>query len=360
MMQTWRSCSVAVVCMHAMLLIDSVGSMDASQGACAEGLVSVRARDPRYAGTYEVAGQWAGQYWYQKQGGNSASVLYAVGGDRWIVGTTLGVRDLQNRRFASRSGRDLFAGNAVWQNEITQRADPAIHVDCGPAKPRVLSQDTAESIALFKTGGNRHMVNFLGVYRATGNQANGQPIYSMTQNNDEFFLSFNPQNQWIIGRVGDVGTTSGFAFIHVGEGVGIQSIDVPTTGVWQIADRNQKWVEHPDLLVARGTGGKVRIAGRVGTNEHINGDYQTFEQLCNHRFVYEKNNGQHVLYFLESTQQWHVSSKADVCTDRCWAYLTAGTDMPIDDPEHAYGQWHVHLGGDEGFVVDPLVRLTRA
>lgn len=233
-----------------------------------------------------------------------------------------------------------------------------IKVACGPPKPRVLEQDVAESIALFKTGNDRHLHQFLGVYRVTSQSAAGRPVYKLDQHGG-FYLSFNEAIQWIVGRESDVGTASGFAYLPLESEKPIEEVTIPTDGVWQIADSQHKWHPHADLMVARGTGGKVEVSGRVGTNEHINGVYQSYEQLCNHRFVYEKNNGEHVLYFMPKTQQWHISAKADVCTDSCWAYILPGTDVSIDDPEHAFGQWHVHGGGDASFAADPQVTLRR-
>jgi hypothetical protein len=244
---------------------------------------------------------------------------------------------------------------------VTGRADPAIKVECGLPKPRLLEQDTAESVAIFKTGPDRHLHNFLGVFRITSQQAHGKPVYKNDAHGG-FFLSYNEQNQWILGREGDVGTSSGFAFLALdggNAGLGIEKVKIPDHGIWQIADNQHKWAKHPDLLVSRGTGGQVKVEGRVGTNEHINGVYQSLEQVCNNRFVYEKNGGEHVLYFMPDTQQWHISSKADVCTDQCWAYRLPGTDVAIDDPEHSFGTWHVHPGGSTAFIEDVKVSLTR-
>ena len=179
--------------------------------------------------------------------------------------------------------------------------------------------------------------------------------------NGKHFVSFNAAGQYIIGNEGDIGQSSGFAFFPLSEenrALGLHEIDVPTHGVWEVADNHHKWHKHPDILIARGTGGTVRVSGRVGDNSHINGEYRSYERLCNHRFVYEKEGGAHVMYFLPETQQWHISSGADVCSDRCWAFVKPGTDLPIDDPDHSFGGWHVHSTA-AGFAVDENVKLVR-
>jgi hypothetical protein len=88
----------------------SVG-LEPPEGSCAEGVVQVKARDSRYSGQYEVNGRWGGRSYFK---GKGASVLYFAGGN-WVVGTTLGVKTLANRIFASRTQADLFDQDKLWE-----------------------------------------------------------------------------------------------------------------------------------------------------------------------------------------------------------------------------------------------------
>jgi hypothetical protein len=88
----------------------------------------VRARDPRWGGVYEAdTAKWAGERFYIKQG----SVLYYTGvGDEgaWVIGTTLGVRHIQNRIWAQLKGpaARLFDEAGSW--EVRFVACPALVV----------------------------------------------------------------------------------------------------------------------------------------------------------------------------------------------------------------------------------------
>lgn len=107
----WLACAV--------LATAAVLSGGQSEGSCdAEGEVRVRVRDPRWGGVYEVGtSKYAGERWFRKSG--SSAVLYFTGGDEgaWVIGTTLGVRDIQNRIFARLKGpaASLFSEAGLWE-----------------------------------------------------------------------------------------------------------------------------------------------------------------------------------------------------------------------------------------------------
>ena len=90
----------------------------------------MRARDPRWGGVYEAdTAKWAGERFYKKQG--STTVLYYTGfGDEgaWVIGTTLGVRHIQNRIWAQLKGpaARLFDEAGSW--EVRFVACPALVV----------------------------------------------------------------------------------------------------------------------------------------------------------------------------------------------------------------------------------------
>jgi hypothetical protein len=79
----------------------------------------------------------------------------------------------------------------------TQRSgdivDASIRVECGSA-PQVLDRDVAESIALFKTGHDRHRHTFLGVYRLTTRRSEGKPVYQVRLARFDFFTVFHKPN----------------------------------------------------------------------------------------------------------------------------------------------------------------------
>jgi hypothetical protein len=79
----------------------------------------------------------------------------------------------------------------------TQRSgdivDASIRVECGSA-PQVLDRDVAESIALFKTGHDRHRHTFLGVYRLTTRRSEGKPVYQVRLARFDFFTVLHKPN----------------------------------------------------------------------------------------------------------------------------------------------------------------------
>lgn len=87
------------------LLVSAATAADQHCGAD----VVVKARDKRLAGTFQRMGDWGGQPWYRKS--DSTMTMYWTGHDAatglWILGTTLGVRDLNNRIMARRTGNTL-------------------------------------------------------------------------------------------------------------------------------------------------------------------------------------------------------------------------------------------------------------
>lgn len=92
--------------------------LEAPKGQCADGVVQVTARDGRFAGQFEVAGRWGGHPWYK---GPGSAVIYFAG-SKWIIGTTLGVRDLSNRRFAWREHPSLFESGMLWEVNPSTRS----------------------------------------------------------------------------------------------------------------------------------------------------------------------------------------------------------------------------------------------
>eukprot|EP00041_Stephanoeca_diplocostata_P009614 m.149464 g.149464 ORF g.149464 m.149464 type:complete len:367 (-) comp17815_c0_seq1:224-1324(-) len=329
------------------------------------GAVVVRARDKRLAGTFQRAGEWAGQPWYRKNDG--VMTIYWTGSDAasgsWILGTTLGVRDLNSRIMAKRTGVILHSSKKFWKRNGQQSHDPTIAVYCDGDEQAADygangQNHHAASIAIF---GQRLRTNVImnGVYRISGQVANDHPVYQM----NDLYLSANSANQWVITHADGIGSTNGMAYIRNEAQLAVGDISVgaePDRPYWQLFAPDGKWTEDKGMRMARGMGGTVELQGRTGVNKIINGRYRTLERLCNNRFVYEKE-GPHknaFLFYNMDELRWMIGGEGDICTNRGWAFVNDG-DIPTDDPDQSTDQWFVLSNDDGAFAADPAVSLAR-